>query len=113
MIPRQLLETRQLAVGAEYKGNVEDVGIIKPLLHAIANGVFIILGFDDGDRAVRFIVEDVVGPLDLLFVANRHVSTNLNWTGCEGDFLSIYTPAHVLLIVFKRLAITEGFNRFK
>ena len=52
-----------VAVGAVGEGHVEDLGVFERLLHAGADGVVVVLGFDDGDRDVRLVEEDVVGLL--------------------------------------------------
>ena len=39
--------------------------VLERLLHAVADGVVVVLGLDDGDRDVRLVVENVVGALGL------------------------------------------------
>ena len=47
------------------KGNIEGAGVFERLLHAVADGVVVVLGLDQGDGDVRLVVEDVVGALGL------------------------------------------------
>src|SRR5262249_32124670 len=48
------------AVGEWY---VEDLCVLERLLHAVADGMGVVLGFDHSDRQARLEVEDVVGLL--------------------------------------------------
>ena len=45
--------------------DVEGRGILESLLHAVADGVVVVFGLDEGDGDVRLVVEDVVGALGL------------------------------------------------
>ena len=42
---------------------MQGLGVVQPLLHAIADGVGIVLGLDQGDRDVGLVIQNVVGPL--------------------------------------------------
>ena len=57
------MEYKAVAVGREDEGDVEDYGVIKALLHAVADAVIIVLGFNKVDGDVWFVVEDAVVPL--------------------------------------------------
>ena len=52
-----------VTVAAEDERDVEDFGVIQRLLDARADCVFIVLRLNDGDGNVRFVIENVVGPL--------------------------------------------------
>ena len=54
-----------VAVGAVGERDVERLGVLERLLHAVADGVVVVLGLDDGERDVRLVEEDVVGLLRL------------------------------------------------
>lgn len=75
------MKQEAVAVGAENKRNVEGFSIIQTLLHAGPQGMVVILGLNDGNRTVWFVVEDVVRALDFLFVAHK------DGTGHEGFLL--------------------------
>ena len=59
------MEHEAVAVGGEDERDVERLGVLERLLHAVADGVVVVLGLDDGERDVRLVVEDVVGALGL------------------------------------------------
>ena len=59
------MEDEAVAVGGEDKRNIERLGVVERLLHAVADAVVVVLGLDDGDGDVRLVVEDVVGALRL------------------------------------------------
>ena len=60
-----VVEQEAVAVGGEDEGDVEGRGVLERLLHAVADGVVVVLGLDEGDGDVRLVVEDVVGALGL------------------------------------------------
>ena len=60
-----VMEQEAVAVGGEYEGNVQRVGVVEGLLHAVADGMVVVLGFDQCDGQVGLVVEHVVGPLAL------------------------------------------------
>ncbi len=62
---RPVVEDEAIAVGGKHEGNVQGLGVVQPLLHAVADGVGVVLGFDHGDGDVGFVIENVVGPLAL------------------------------------------------
>jgi hypothetical protein len=43
--------------------DVQHLGVPKRLLHAVADGVVVVLGLDDRDREIGLVEEDVVRPL--------------------------------------------------
>ena len=54
-----------VAVGAVGERDIEHLGVLERLLHAVADGVVVVLGLDDGEREVRLVEQDVVGLLRL------------------------------------------------
>ena len=75
-----------VAIGAVGKRDVEDLGVLERLLHAGADGVVVVLRFDDGDRDARLVVEKVVGLLR--FAALDRLAANDDTTLREVDFLA-------------------------
>ena len=59
------MEDEAVAVRGEDEGDVERVGVVQRLLHAVADAVVVVLGLDQRERDVRLVVEDVVGALGL------------------------------------------------
>ena len=59
------MKDEAVAVGGKHERNVQGFGVAQCLLHAVAGGVGVVLGLDQGDRDVGLVVEDVVGPLAL------------------------------------------------
>ena len=53
--PRSIVGQESVAVGTEGKRHVQTLGIVERLLHPVADGVVVILGFDDGDGDVRLV----------------------------------------------------------
>ncbi len=47
-------------IAAEYKGHLQHFGIAQPLLHAIAQRVFVVFRLNDRDRHVRLMEQDIV-----------------------------------------------------
>ena len=80
-----VVDQEGVAVAADGERHVERLGIVQPLLHAVADGVVVVLGLDDGDRQVGGVVEDVVGAL--LLAARVQLATHDDAALGEGDFL--------------------------
>ena len=51
----------RVAVAAVGERNIEDFGVFEGLLHPCTDRVRVVFGFDDRDRKVRFVEEQVVG----------------------------------------------------
>ena len=51
----------RVAIGAVGEGHVQHLGVVQGLLHAITDGVIVILGLNDSNGDVGFAVKDVVG----------------------------------------------------
>ena len=52
-----------VTVGSKGKWNIQGLGIIECLLHAVADAVGVILGLDHCQWNVRLVMENVIGPL--------------------------------------------------
>ena len=75
-----------VAVAADGKRHVERLGVVQPLLHAVADAVVVVLGLDDGDGQVGGVVEDVVGPL--LLAPRVQLAAHDDAAVGEGDLLA-------------------------
>ena len=60
-----VVEHEAVAVRGEDEGDVERLGVVEGLLHAVADAVVVVLGLDQRERDVGLVVEDVVGALGL------------------------------------------------
>ena len=60
-----VVEEESVTVGAEDKGHLKHPGITKCLLHAISEGVAVLLGLNDGNGDIGFVEEHVVNTLVL------------------------------------------------
>lgn len=60
-----VVEEEAVAVGRKDEGDVERGGVIEGLLHPGADAVLVVFGFDQCDREVGFVEEDVIGTLGL------------------------------------------------
>ena len=65
LAPCPVVKDEAVAVGGENKRNVERFGVVERLLHAVADGVVVVFGLDQGDGDVGLVIEDVIGALDL------------------------------------------------
>jgi hypothetical protein len=89
-----IVEEEAVAVAAEGEGDVQHVGVFEGLLHALADRFVVVFGFDDGDRQVGFVEEDVVGAF--LFASADQFATHDHSSGGELDFfadLGVEVPA--------------------
>ena len=75
-----------VAVAAEDEGHVERFAVVQPLLHAVADGVVVVLGLDQGDGQVGGVVEDVVGPF--LLAPRVQLAAHDDAAPGEADFLA-------------------------
>ena len=60
-----VVKNEAVAVGGKDEGDVQSLGIVESLLHAVADAVVVVFGLDDGDGDIGLVVEDVVGTLGL------------------------------------------------
>jgi len=89
-----VMENESVAIGGENEGDVQDFGVVESLLHTVTNRVEVILRFNDGDRDIRLVIEDVVGKLR--FPTGHHLPANVDLPLGEMDFsaeLSVIVPA--------------------
>jgi hypothetical protein len=75
-----------VAVAAYGIRHVEGLGVVQALLHAVADGVVVVLGLDDSDGQVGGVVEDVVGPL--LLAPRVQLAPHDDAALGEGDFFT-------------------------
>ena len=62
---RPVVEDEAVAIGRKHEGNLQGLRVVQSLLHAVADGVGVVLCLDQGDGDVGLVIEDVVGPLAL------------------------------------------------
>ena len=62
---RPVVEDEAVAIGGKHEGNLQGLRVVQSLLHAVADGVGVVLCLDQGDGDVGLVVEDVVGPFAL------------------------------------------------
>ena len=62
---RSVVEEEPVAVRRKYEGDIQGLGVVQPLLHAVADGMSVVLGLDERDRNVWLVVENIVGALGL------------------------------------------------
>ncbi len=72
--PRAVVKYEVVAVGGQNEGDVEHVGVLQSLLHAMPLGLGIVLGLDDRDRPVLLNEEQIIDPLGL--AARGHLATD-------------------------------------
>ena len=81
-----VVEDEAVAVGRKHEGNLQGLRVVQSLLHAVANGVGVVLGFDEGDGDVGLVVEDVVGSLAL--ASAGQLAAYDDSALCEADLLA-------------------------
>jgi len=54
-----------IAILGEDEGDIESGCILQALLHAVTDAVGVVLGFNEGERDVGLVIEDIVGTLCL------------------------------------------------
>jgi hypothetical protein len=59
------MEHEAVAIGRKDEGNVERVGVLQRLLHAVADAVVVVLGLNKSKGDVRLVVENVIGAFGL------------------------------------------------
>ena len=79
------MKKKAIAIAAEYTGDVQHLGISKALLHARAQRMVIVFGFDDGHRDAGFVKQDVIGPL--LLSAGGELTFYIDAPVGKGEFL--------------------------
>ena len=69
-----VVEKKAIAVGTEHKGHLKHLSITQSLLHAIADGVGIVFGLDDGKGDIWLIEQHIISPL--MLSAGVQLATN-------------------------------------
>ena len=85
-LPGAVMHQKTVAIRAEYERDVEHFRIMQSLLHAIAKVVFVVLGFDDGNRDIGLVVQNVIGALGL--TARVQLAAHDDTPFGEGDFFA-------------------------
>ena len=67
------MKQKAITVRAEDERHLHQLGIIESLLHASADGVIVVLGFDHGNRNIGFVEQHIISPLVLRAYASDHV----------------------------------------
>ena len=80
------MEDETVTVGGENEGDIEGGSVFETLLHAVADAVVVVLGFDKGDGDVGLVIEDAVGAFG--FAARNKLSTNDDPPLGEADLLA-------------------------
>jgi hypothetical protein len=89
-----VMEEEAVAIAGEHEGDVERFGVVEALLHASAEAMHLILGFDQGNRLVGFVVQHIVSAF--AFTPAMQLATHDDATFCEADFfanLGLQVPA--------------------
>ena len=63
-----VVEDEAVAIGRKHEWNIQGLRVVQSLLHAVADGVGVVLCLDQGDGDVGLVMEDVIGPLALASV---------------------------------------------
>lgn len=77
---------KAIAVAAEHGGYVQDGGVIQTLLYAGHDRVLVVLGLNDSDRDIRFVIKDVIRPLAL--ATGGEIALHIDTAIGEADFLA-------------------------
>ncbi len=80
------MKHKAVAVGGEYKGNIQRGGVFQRLLHPVAHGMVVVLGLDQGDGNIGLVIEDVIGALGL--AARDQLAADDDAALGETDFLA-------------------------
>ena len=83
---RSVVEEESVAVGRKDEGDIQGLGVVQPLLHAVADGVSVVLGLDERDRNVWLVVENIVGALGL--PARDQLAAHDDPALCKAHFLA-------------------------
>ena len=62
---RAVVFEKSVTVAAVGEGNIQNLGVFERLLHAVADAVIVVLGFDDRNGQVWFAVKEVIRLLGL------------------------------------------------
>ena len=119
--PVMLHET--IAVGGIDERHVQHLGVCQDLIHAHADAVVVIFGFDDGEGHIGLVIEEIVNPF-AVGAAHRHRAAHDDPAGIEGYFFANLTglPACVLDrgrnvagadFLFGELLFAHGWRRWR
>ena len=80
------MEYEAVTIGGKDEGDAERGGVFEALLEAVAHAMGIVLRFDDGERDIGLVVEDVVGALG--FAAAHQFAAHNDPALGEAEFLA-------------------------
>ena len=84
-----------IPIGAVRKGDIEHLGVAQGLLHPRPHLVVIILGFDNRQRQVRLVKQNVVRPISC--PALHRLPAHMDFPQCEFfKELRMFPPRHIL-----------------
>ena len=95
--PGAVVEQEAVTVAAEHEGSVQGIAVGQTLLHAIAQAVVVVFGFDDGNGHVLLVAEHIIRPA--AFATGVQPATHDDAASGERDFfpdLGLYIPASSL-----------------
>src|SRR5690606_24190454 len=95
--PGAVVEQEAVAITAEHERGVQGIAVSQGLLHAIAQAVVVVLGFDDGNGHVLLVAENVIRPA--AFAASVQPAAHDDAASGERDLfphLAVHVPACVL-----------------
>src|SRR4051812_19272734 len=72
-----------IAIRTKRKRHIKNLGILKRLLHSIADRVIVVLGLNHSDRDIRLVVQNVIGFLS--FATPSGLAANNDASLCEVD----------------------------
>ena len=85
------MKDKAVAVGRKHERDVERHRIVERLLHPGADAVVIVLGLDNGDRNIGFVIKNVVGALG--FAAGNELAPDNDAAFGEVDlFANLHHP---------------------
>jgi hypothetical protein len=86
-----------VAVGGIDERHVQHLGVFEDLIHARAHVVVVVFGFDDGERNIGLVIEEIVNPF-AVGTAHGHRAAHDHPAGIEGHFFANLTglPACIL-----------------
>jgi hypothetical protein len=80
------MEKEGVPVRGEDEGDIEGSGILEALLQAVAYGVVVVFGLDEGHGDIGLIIENIVGPFGL--APGNQFAADDNPAFSEEDFLT-------------------------
>ncbi|MNF66855.1 hypothetical protein D3C84_486540 [compost metagenome] len=92
-----VMEQKAITIAGEHEGHIQRIGITQRLLHAGAERVLVVLGFNHRQRQVLVVAEQVVGTLALATAVQ--LATHHDSPGGKAklfEYLLLHVPARLL-----------------